>query len=280
LPVSPIADDRFASGGVESRRSANRIAGTAGFRGAERRVSWTLRPGYLALAIGLALQLSRPSCAAEPLSFGVLTAPPYGFEREDKSVSGSNHDIAELIAAKAGLTFTYRLEPLARLISDLQAGRLDLVIMFPGEQTKQFAIAEIMPNNTVVLPKLGNSYLQYADLKGKTIAGLRGAVYDQRFASDGDVVKYDVDSYAMGLRMTRGGRVDGMIGPDFGLYYQMGLDGTKREEFGPPLVLNTRMLCLLGSRTITPEVAARLKAAVEDLRSSGAIAAAAAKYVN
>lgn len=239
----------------------------------------TSRLAYIAVALSLALQVS-PVSAAEPLSFGVLSAPPYGLALEDKTVSGSNHDIAELIAAKIGLTFTYRLEPLPRLVSDLKAGKLDLMIMFPTEETKPFALAEIMPNNTVVLPTLGTSIPQYADLKGKTIGGLRGAVYDQQFAADGDVKKYDVESYHMGLQMTKSGRVDGVIGPDFGLYYQLRLEGMKRTEFGPPLVLNTRMLYLLGSKTITPELAAKLKAAVEELRKSGAIAAAANIYVN
>ena len=235
---------------------------------------------YLVVAIGLVARLSYPAAAAEPLSFGVLAAPPYGIERADKTVSGSNHDIAELIGAKVGLTFNYRLEPLARLISDIKVGKLDLMIMIPGEELKPFALAAILPNNSVVLTKAGNSIAQYADLKGKTFAVLRGAVYDQRFASDDDIKKYEVDSYAIGLRMTKGGRVDGMIGPDFGLYYQIMLEGMKRDEFGTPLILNTRMHTLLGSTSITPELSARLKAAVEELLSSGAIAAAAAKYVD
>jgi ABC-type amino acid transport substrate-binding protein len=238
------------------------------------------RLGYLTVAIGLVVRLSHPA-AAEPLSFGVLAAPPYGFERADKTVSGSNHDIAELIAAKVGLAFDYRLEPLARLLSDIKASKLDLMIMIPSDEIKQqFGLAEIMPSNTVVLTKADSSIAQYADLKGKTVALLRGANYDQRFTSDDDIKKYEVDSYAVGVRMTRGGRVDGMIGPDFGLYYQVLLEDMKRGEFGPPLILNTRTLCLLGSKSITPELAAKLKAAVEELRSSGAIAAAAAKYVD
>ena len=188
---------------------------------------------------------------------------------------------AELIAAKVGLTFDYRLEPLARLIGDIKVGNLDLMIMIPGDaELKPFAVTEIMPSNSVVLTKAGSSIAQYADLKGKTVAVLRGAVYDQRFASDDDIKKYQVDSYAIGLRMTKGGRVDGMIGPDFGLHYQIMLEGMKRDEFAAPLVLNTRMLTLLGSKSIPPELAAKLKAAVEELSSSGAIAAAAAKYVN
>jgi hypothetical protein len=54
----------------------------------------------------------------------------------------------------------------------------------------------------------------------------------------------------------------------------------QRDEFGPPLVLNTRTGFLLASKTIKPELGAKLKAAVEELRNSGAIAAAEAKYVN
>jgi ABC-type amino acid transport substrate-binding protein len=238
------------------------------------------RLGYLIVAIGLVARLSHPASAAEPLSFGVLAAPPYGFEGADKTVSGSIHDIAELIAAKLGLTFTYRLEPLARLMGDLKVGKLDLMIRIPNDEAKPFVLAGVIPNSIVVLTQPGSSIAQYADLKGKTVAVLRGAFYDQRFAADDDIKKYEVDSYAIGLRMTKGGRIDGMIGPDFGLYYQVALEGLKRADFDPPLILNTQMLSLLGSKSIAPELAAKLKAAVEELRDSGAIAAAAAKYVN
>jgi ABC-type amino acid transport substrate-binding protein len=233
----------------------------------------------ICLVAATLLALPRPSSAAEPLSFGVLTAPPYGFERDDKSVGGSNHDIAALIAEKAGLTFTYRLEPLPRLVNNLKAGKLDLMIMFPTAETSPFAIVEIMPNSTVILPYAGNTFPQFADLKGRTIGRLRGAVYDQQFAAEAEIRKYDVDSYRMGLQMTQSGRIDGMIGPDFGLYYQMKLEGMKRDQFGPAVVLNTRMLYLLGSSSITPELATKLRAAVEDLRNSGAISAVAAKYL-
>jgi polar amino acid transport system substrate-binding protein len=231
------------------------------------------------LAVVILLAISGPSSAAEPLSFGLLTAPPYGFELDDTSVSGSNHDIARLIAEKAGLTFTYRLEPLPRLVNDLKAGKLDLMIMFPTAETRPFAITEIMPNSTVILPPSGNTFPQFADLKGKTIGGLRGAVYDQQFAAETEIRKYDVESYRMGLQMTMSGRIDGMIGPDFGLYYQMKLEGMKRDQFGPPMILNTRMLYLLGSHSLTAELATKLRTAVEALRDSGAISAVAAKYL-
>jgi ABC-type amino acid transport substrate-binding protein len=239
------------------------------------------RLGYLIVGIGVVVRLSHPAAAAEPLSFGVLAAPPYGLDGADKTVSGSIHDIAELIAAKTGLTFNYRLEPLARLMNDLKVGKLDLLILIPGDDVKQqYALGEIMPSNTVILPKAGVTIAKYEDLKGKTFAILRGAVYDQRFGSDDDIKKYEVDSYDIGLRMTKGGRVDGMIGPDLGLYYQVMLNGMKRDEFGTPLVLNTRTLSLLGSKSIPPELAATLKAAVEELRRSGALSAAVDKYMN
>src|SRR3954454_5422444 len=233
----------------------------------------------ICLVAATLLALPRPSSAAEPLSFGLLTAPPYGFELDDTSVSGSNHDIARLIAEKAGLTFTYRLEPLPRLVNDLKAGKLDLMIMFPTAETRPFAITEIMPNSTVILPPSGNTFPQFADLKGKTIGGLRGAVYDQQFAAETEIRKYDVESYRMGLQMTMSGRIDGMIGPDFGLYYQMKHEGMKRDQFGPPMILNTRMLCLLGSPSLTAELATKLRTAVEHLRNSGAISAVAARYL-
>jgi len=83
----------------------------------------------------------------------------------------------------------------------------------------------------------------------------------------------------MGLQMTMSGRIDGIIGPDFGLYFQMKLEGMKRDQFGPPMILNTRMLYLLGSHSLTAELATKLRTAVEALRDSGAISAVAAKYL-
>lgn len=231
------------------------------------------------LAVVILLGLPGPSLAAEPLSFGVLTAPPYGFELDEKSVGGSNHDVAALIAEKAGLTFTYRLEPLPRLIRDLKAGKLDLLIMLATPEMKPYVITEVLANSTVVLPSPNNHFQQFSDLKGKTIGGLRGALYHQGFAEDEEIRKYDVDSYLMGLQMTKIGRIDGMIGPDFGLYYQIKIGGMKRDEFAAPLILETRMSALLGASTITPELAARLRSAVTDLRNSGAISAVAARYL-
>ena len=238
------------------------------------------RSTHFALAIGLALAFPGAATAGEPLSFGILNVAPYGIAGPDASVSGSNHDIAEAIAAKVGLSFSYRLEPLARLISDLKVGKLDLLIMVANDELKSYALADVMPNNNVVLPGPGGSFAQYDALKGKTIARLRGATYDERFAGDDSIQKYDVDSYVLGLRMTKAGRVDGMVGPDFGLYYQVKSDGLKRDQFGPPLVLNSRMLVLHASRTITPELAAQLKMAVDELRGNGTIAAAVEPYVN
>jgi ABC-type amino acid transport substrate-binding protein len=236
------------------------------------------KPARLCLAIGLALSL-RTASAGEPLSFGILNVAPYGVERADGSVGGSNRDIADVIAAKAGFTFSYRLEPLPRLVSDLKAGKLDLMIMVPSEGLKDFALAELVSNDMVILPAPGRAFPQYEALRGMNIARLRGAIYDQRFVDDNEIHKHDVDSYVLGLRMTKAGRVDGMIGPDFGLYYQLKIDGMRRDEFGPPLVLSTRMLVLHRSPTLTPEVAARLKAAIEELRASGALAAATEPYV-
>jgi ABC-type amino acid transport substrate-binding protein len=235
---------------------------------------------YFALAIGLVLARPGAVAASEPLSFGILNVAPYGIARSDASVSGSNHDIAEVIASKVGLTFEYRLEPLARLISDLKAGKLDLLIMVANDELKSYALAEVMPNNNVVLPGPGGSFPQYDALKGKTIARLRGGTYDERFAGDDSIQKYDVDSYVLGLRMTKAGRVDGMVGPDFGLYYQVKSDGLKRDQFGAPLILNSRMLVLHASRTIAPELAAKLKMAVDELRRNGTIVAAVEPYID
>jgi ABC-type amino acid transport substrate-binding protein len=232
-----------------------------------------------AFAFAIALSLAPCVRASETLSFGVVTAPPYGMERKDKSVGGCNRDMAELIAGRAGLKFAYRLEPLPRLISDLKLGKLDLMIMLSSQETRKYTVADILPARTLVLPALGQTLRDYGDLKGKTFAGLRGAIYNQRIAEDDQIGKYYVDSYLTGLRMTAGGRIDGVIGADLGLLYQMKTEGLESDMFGPPLVLEENTVALFGTPKLERALVARLKTATEDLRDSGALAAAAEKYL-
>jgi ABC-type amino acid transport substrate-binding protein len=141
----------------------------------------------------------------------------------------------------------------------------------------EVAPAELLVNVVLMLDK-GN-YTKLGDRHGKTIAMVRGANYDDAFMADAAIKKYEVEDYVMGVKMAHAARVDGVVGPQIALYYQMKMLGIKREEFAPPLVLNARMSTFfIAKQKADPALVAQLKKGIDAFRDSGAFEAIVDKY--
>ena len=235
----------------------------------------------IVLAMTGLLATAAPSRAEQPLHFGIIQAEPFGMTR-DGVQGGIVHDLAQAISQAAGIPFTYTLLPLPRLLDALGSGTVDATILLPAEKTLQItdALAEVVPVVNIVLPKAGLPLARYEDLQGRTIGILRGGNYDDRFAADPGIRKHEIPSYASGVSMVKEGRIDGMIGPEIGLYYDLKKAGVSRSDFSPHYVVNTRPLVLLVGKAMTdPATRARLKEASEAINRSGSAAGIVEGYL-
>lgn len=169
----------------------------------------------------------------------VVGGSPYPIStfKEDGRVVGLDFDIVELILKEAGIRRVKRvLKPWKRVMSDLDTGRVDMVVpmVFTPERGEKYLLApSIRTRFNIVLVQKGypGQIHSIEDLTGLTVGKCDGYAYQRDFVEAGAAGRftpgYCLDN-EMGLRKLHLGRFDAfMIGEDAALYLikQMGFTG-------------------------------------------------------
>jgi polar amino acid transport system substrate-binding protein len=218
---------------------------------------------------------------ADTLKVVIPELPPFGFMDADKKPSGLYTELTELVAGKAGIPITLSILPLPRAYAGLEDGSFDVLTLLATPKTDELAekIVKLLTFDNVVIGAKGTSFAGLEALKGKTIANLRGMTYDARFNGDEAIRKIESNSYEMNINLLKAGRVDGMVGPQPGLVWQMKKMGLQPTDFGTPLVLNTASVYLhYSKKKANADVAAKLAAAAAALDAEKGFDAILAKY--
>ncbi len=223
------------------------------------------------------------SSASEPLKIVTIDLAPFGFLTEEGQKTGMLYEMGNQIAQEAGFTYENRIVPFARLIEELSTGRADAGIFLHSRENEKLAVkvANIFTLKNIVIGLKGTAFKSLNDLHGKTVATVRGAIYDEAFTADTAIIKYETTDYQQSLRMLVHKRIDAVIGPEIGLMFTAKMSDYPKETFGDPLVLNTKETWLQFSRKTAEEnkdKIAALKAAAEKLLQHGDINAVMNRY--
>jgi polar amino acid transport system substrate-binding protein len=209
--------------------------------------------------------------------------PPFGFYTEDKKSSGILYEISNQIAEEAGFSYSNRIVPFARLIWELESGMADFGIFLVSKENEKIAIkvAPIIPLENIVVGMKGMTIPSLESLHGKKVATVRGAKYDEAFTQDDAIKKYETSNYEQSIKMLVNHRFDAMIGPAMGLYFTAKRLGYSRNNFGVPLVLNTKDTWLQYSITTADQKKIQvLKKAVERLAKKNLFQDIISKYLD
>lgn len=208
---------------------------------------------------------------AESLRIVTLNLPPYGYI--EKGVDkGLCYEMANALAQEAGFEPDNKIVPLARGIADIAEGRADIIIMFPNPKIEANAnnLGLILSMETVIIGKAGG-LRTLRDIRGKTVATIRGALYDDRVSKKNGVVLYPTASYSQSLKMLLSGRVDAVIGPKLGLYYVARKMKIPKQALDNPLVLASARGCVFVSRFTPHPIVERVTEALERMQQNGQI---------
>lgn len=150
----------------------------------------------------------------DTIEIRTIGIPPYGIQ-DESGPGGIYYDIANLIAIEAGLESNNYIYPYARIVNELKSGQTDLTIMIKYEELEAHVvyIAPLPPLQTVVVGLRGSDISSIEDLKGKTLAYLRGAQFSDVIDNDQEINKQDTRDFVQGAEMLVFGRVDGIVGP-------------------------------------------------------------------
>jgi ABC-type amino acid transport substrate-binding protein len=218
---------------------------------------------------------------AEELRIDTIQMPPFGFVTKDGQNTGLLYDISNRIAEETGLPYTNQIVPFARMVGELERGDADFSMFYRSTKNDQITIpvAALVPIKNIVIGVKGTQFDSLESLHGKLVARVRGARYDEAFNQDDAIQKFDTIDYAQGITMLMNKRVDACIGPEIGLLFTAKQLGYAREDFGEPLVLNTKDLWVQYSKAAADdEKIAALKAAIDKLMQDGTIQALVDKY--
>lgn len=152
-----------------------------------------------------------PAPTIEVRTIGI---PPYGFV-SDTRPEGFYYDVANLLVREAGYQANNHIYPYARIMTELKTGKTDLTIMFKYEELEGHVtyVAPLPSLRTVVVGLPGSGLNSVEDLKGKTLAYLRGARFSDVIDLDPQIKKQATNDFIQGLEMLAFGRVDAIIGP-------------------------------------------------------------------
>lgn len=211
--------------------------------------------------------------AADFVRFSTMDLLPWGYSDNKGNPTGIYSDIAAEIAREAGISYTNRIVPYRRMIAELETGKADVIMLFPNEMLKESAIsiAPLYALKNVVIGLKGAHFQSLEDLYGKTVAQVRGANYDNNLTENASVEKYLTKNYDQAIKMLFARRVDAIAGPSVSLFYIAGKLGYKREQFGHPLVLNSKkVFAFFAKTTANPHLIIKLKKVIDKLRKERA----------
>jgi polar amino acid transport system substrate-binding protein len=234
-----------------------------------------------ALAFLFVGMMTASAVRAEPLRIEIIDSAPLGFLDDSGKPTGFYVELAQEVAAKAGVRATVAIVPLARVLVDLANGKVDATVLLdlPNANGPARSIGRLSDMRIMVWGKKGFAVSSIEELNGKSVGMLRGSTYDERFDADGNIVKQEINSYESGIHMLRAGRMDGLIGPELPLRWEMRRLGVGADEFGEPLAITTRKVAFFLSRKTKDDgLAASLSRAAETVVKEGVPEKLVAKY--
>jgi polar amino acid transport system substrate-binding protein len=212
---------------------------------------------FISVSVLLITLLASPNSMAKTLNIATINLAPFGFYTEDKKPTGMMFEISNLIAEEAGMGYHNKILPYARTSHEVANGDSDFVLRYTNKKLTEDAIqvVSVVTMRNIVIGLAGIEYKSLSDLHGKTVASLRGAVFDKAFSDDSEIIKNETHDYKQGLMMLFNNRLDAVIGSNVGIYYTALKMNYHPEQLGKPLLLSTKHFWLHFSKkmpTIKP----------------------------
>ncbi len=216
------------------------------------------------------------SQAAEaPLIADIIDIPPWGLRSADGRPAGVYADLMQMLAERSGCPLQLRLVPILRSIVDIGHNVSHLTMML---DRKDMNDAGLLLGTVTQLPvqvwlPLGSAVRRPEQLRGHTVAVLRGPTYHEGVQNDAAIAKWPVSSPRQQLEMLRSGRVDAALGVEQNFLVAARAMGLGADSFAPPLQLGGREVRLwLAPGRAGHRCHARLVQALQSLRQDGSIA--------
>jgi ABC-type amino acid transport substrate-binding protein len=215
------------------------------------------------------------------LNFHVINNRPLGYVDENGQPTGIHWEFLTALEARSGLCINKKLFPYARIWKSMEFGTHDGGIVFrsPDRDSLVDYIAPICTVQTLVIPRKEITLEKYDDLIGLTIGKVRGIRLDERFETDTNIIKLEMNSYDQLFKTIQLKRIDAIAGSQLALSSVVDSAAADAIDITGKLVLGERVQWLQFSKKSQHlKNIPILRKAVEELVHEGVFDAIISKY--
>jgi ABC-type amino acid transport substrate-binding protein len=213
-----------------------------------------------------------------PLRVLALMAKPFGYTDKGGVARGMVVDWVSAIMKQAQISYEVTVATFPRIRQEMQLGQADVTVLLRSGSTDQVAkcVEAISVVRTVVVGKRGSEFSAIQDLYQlkKPVGGVSGAKYGAEFDEDKKIPRFMTNSYEQGITMLFRNRLSAIVGVENALMKAAHSLGHPRDEFGTPLLINKKEVCLyysLKKARGSIENRQRLKTVVQELKLDGVL---------
>ncbi len=215
----------------------------------------------------LFLGLSSANLSAKDLIVGVIDVAPYGYTKD--KAKGLHAEYLSAVLKKAQVPFKIIVMPYPRVISSLQKGKVDLTLLYKRKDLKNVReVGESIGFKNVIISRSSRPLNSRSDLKGKKIATVRSAKYDEEFDKASDIQKVFVNDYLQSISLVASGRADGAVISEPALIHYKALRPKLFKGLKSELILNTKRNYLYAHSSVSPETLTKIATANKELLTS------------
>ena len=203
----------------------------------------------------------------------------YFDDKDSSKPNGILYDVANLIASRAGLSYKNSIMPFARVVEELNNGRVHYSLFFSSKAHEKYAqeVGNCCVTNSVIFLKKGVKVKKYEDLRGLTIVGVRQGKYSEKFEQDTSINKAFTNSYINGIHqvLDKNKKIDGIVLPHISMLntlktHDISLeDNFEKESFS----LNENTIVIqFSKKNFNKVIVEKLQKALHEVQSDGSLA--------
>jgi polar amino acid transport system substrate-binding protein len=138
------------------------------------------------------------------LQVRTISIAPYGNDN-GLIFEGIYYDLSNMLAKESGYQVNHYIYPYARIIQELKSGQTDLSILFKYEELEDYVhyLLPLPPLKNVVIGRKGSTINSIKQLKGKRLAYLRGASFNDEIDDDDEIYKQSITNFTQGVKCYR-----------------------------------------------------------------------------
>ena len=229
-----------------------------------------MQTAFLILSLGDSFKVSKRifnSVVFGALALGILMVYQYAYADDKKAViavpiisqlvkqktngqwGGALIDVLKKVESKADIPFEMRVVPFKRAVMMTKNGNSDFGVFMESPKRNQMAMPVLKLGDAVyvLLTLKENKITSLDQLKGKSLARIRGGTEIKSLKAIPDIKYHLFNQHEDGIRLLKNGRVDVLLTADFRVLEAIERLNLSYDEIAPPLPVEARELWLYWS---------------------------------